>query len=403
MTKIKGTNPIVELDGDEMARVVWRWVKEQLILPYVDLDIRYYDMGLPNRDATDDRVTTEAAEAIKRFNVGVKCAAINPDQARVEEYGLKKAWKSPNAQVRNIVGGTLFRQPIICRNVPRRVPHWTKPIFVARHAFGDQFAATDIRVPGEGTLYLRFVPKDGGEEILQEVYQFPGAGVALGMYNLDDSIRGFALSCMRVALEQGLPLFLGTKNTALKVYDQRFKDIFEEVYRDEFQAQFEAKGIYYEHRMVDELAAHAIKSEGGFVYACKNHDGDVQSDMVAEAFGSLGLMASVLITPDGNTIQTEAAHGTITRHYREHQAGRETSTNPIASIFAWTQSIAYRGKFDGAPELEDFAKALETSCVETVEAGFMTKDLARLAKQQEWLTTRQFIAKVDETLRANLS
>lgn len=402
MSKAKAKNPIVELDGDEMARVVWRWVKEQLILPYLDLDIEYFDMGLPNRDATDDRVTVEAAEAIKRVGVGVKCAAINPDNARVEEYGLKKAWKSPNAQVRNIIGGTLFRQPIICRNVPRRIPHWTKPIYVARHAFGDQFAATDIRIPTEGTLYLRFVPKDGGEVIEREVYEYPGPGVALGMYNLDASILGFAHSCMQFALKQGLPLFLGTKNTALPFYDQRFKDIFEETYQSEFADSFQAKGIYYEHRMVDELAAHAVKSEGGFVYACKNHDGDVQSDMVAEAFGSLGLMASMLITPDGRTVQTEAAHGTITRHFREHQAGRETSTNPIASIFAWTGAISYRGKFDGTPGLQSFAETLEKACIDTVESGFMTKDLATLAGASSWLTTRQFLGKVEEALKAAL-
>jgi isocitrate dehydrogenase len=399
----KAENPIVELDGDEMARVVWRWVKEQLILPYLDVSIQYFDLGLPNRDATDDKVTIEAAEAIKRVGIGVKCAAINPDQARVEEYGLKKAWKSPNAQVRNIIGGTLFRQPIMCRNVPRRLPRWTKPIFVARHAFGDQFAATDISIPEEGTLYLRFVPTGGGPEVQREVYNFPGPGVALGMYNLDDSIRGFAHSCMRFALDQGLPLFLGTKNTALKVYDQRFKDIFEETYEREFAESFQANNIHYEHRMVDELAAYAIKSEGGFVYACKNHDGDVQSDMVAEAFGSLGLMASLLITPDGNTVQTEAAHGSITRHYREHQAGRETSTNPMASIFAWTRAIFYRGQFDGTPELCRFAEDLERACIKTVESGSMTKDLALLAGVPAWLTTREFLGKVNEALRTELA
>jgi len=400
MTKVKVVGPIVELDGDEMARVIWGWIKQRWIQPHLDVDLKYYDLSLPHRDATDDRVTTEAAEAIRQHGVGVKCAAINPDQARVREFNLKRAWPSPNAQVRNILGGTLFRQPIVCRNVPRRVGGWSRPIVVARHAFGDQFAATDFRVPGEGRLVLRFLPKDGGDPVEHPVTTFPGPGVALGMFNLDDSIRGFARSCMAFALERGWPLYLGTKNTALKVYDTRFKEIFQEVYDGEFRGRFEAQGIRYEHRMVDELAAFAIKSTGGFVWACKNHDGDVQSDLVAEGFGSLGLMTSVLLTPDGRTVQTEAAHGTITRHFRRHQRGEETSTNPIASIFAWTRALAYRGRFDGTPEVQAFAERLEQACVRAVEAGHVTRDLAILiAPDHPWLTTQQMLDRIDEAFR----
>lgn len=400
MERIKVVNPVVELDGDEMARVVWGWIRETLILPYLDIDLIYFDLGLPHRDATDDRVTTEAAEAIKRYHVGVKCAAINPDQARVEEYGLKKAWKSPNAHVRNIVGGTLFREPVICKNVPRRVSGWARPIIVARHAFADEFAATDFLVPGAGTVTIRFVPKDGGETIEHTVLEFPGPGIALGMYNLDDSIEGFAHASLTYGLDAGIPVYLGTKNTALKAYDNRFKDIFQQVYEADFKARFEAKGIFYEHRLVDELAAFAIKSAGGFVYACRNRDGDIQSDMVAEGFGSLGLMASVLMTPDGQTVQTEAAHGTITRHYRQHQQGHETSTNPVASIVAWARGLDFRGRFDGTPAVRAFARDLEAACVETIEGGAMTKDLAVLVgPQQAWLTTRLFLEAVDQALK----
>lgn len=394
-------NPIVELDGDEMARVMWGWIKEDLIRPHIDLQIDYYDLGIRSRDASDDRVTREAAEAIRREGVGVKCAAINPDGARVQEFNLKQAWKSPNAQVRNIVGGTLFREPIPCGNIPRRIPHWKRPVIVARHAFGDQFAAADLRVPGPGRLTLRFEPAGGGAPIEEAVYDFPSAGIALGMYNLDESIRDFARAAMRFALERGLPLLLGTKNTALKTYDQRFVTLFADVYESEFAAAFEAQGLVYEHRLVDELAAHVIKSEGGFVWACKNHDGDVQSDVVAEAYGSLGLMASMLVSGDGRTVQTEAAHGTITRHFREHQAGRETSTNPVASIVAWARAIGYRARLDDNPPALAFARSLEQACVQTIEAGSMTRDLARLATEPvEPLTTRAFIAAVRHRLEA---
>ena len=400
MERIKVVNPVVELDGDEMARVVWGWIREKLILPYLDIDLIYFDLGLPHRDATDDRVTTEAAEAIKVHHVGVKCAAINPDQARVKEYGLKKAWQSPNAHVRNIVGGTLFREPVICKNVPRRVSGWTRPIIVARHAFADEFAAADFLVPGAGTVTIRFVPKDGGATIEHTVLEFPGPGIALGMYNLDDSIEGFAHASLTYGLDAGIPVYLGTKNTALKAYDNRFKDIFQQVYEADFKARFEAKGIFYEHRLVDELAAFAIKSAGGFVYACRNRDGDIQSDMVAEGFGSLGLMASILMTPDGQTIQTEAAHGTITRHYRQHQQGKETSTNPVASIVAWARGLDFRGRFDGTPAVRTFARNLEAACVETIEGGAMTKDLAVLVgPQQPWMTTRMFLDAVDQVLK----
>ena len=400
MKKVKVKNPIVELNGDEMARVIWGWVKETLILPYLDANIICYDLGLPNRDATDNAVTREAAEAIKTHHVGVKCAAINPDQARVEEFGLKKAWPSPNAAVRNIIGGTLFREPVICRNVPRRVSGWVKPIVVARHAFADEFAATDFLVPGPGTMTIRFEPKDGGEAIEHMVLEYPGPGIALGMYNLDESMFGFARASLNYGLEAGYPVYLGTKNTALKAYDNRFKEIFQQVYEEEFKARFEARGIFYMHRMVDELAAFAIKSPGGFVYACRNRDGDIQSDMVAEGFGSLGLMASILMTPDGGTVQTEAAHGTITRHYRQYQQGKSTSTNPVASIVAWARGLDFRGRFDKTQEVRDFARDLETACVETIESGVMTKDLAALVGDgQAWVTTREFLDVVDQTLR----
>lgn len=399
MKRIKVVNPVVELDGDEMARVMWGWIKEKLILPYLDVELIYYDMGLPNRDATDDKVTVEAAEAIKVHHVGVKCAAINPDQARVKEYGLKKAWRSPNAQVRDIVGGTLFREPVICKNVPRRIPGWKRPIIVARHAFGDEFAAADFLVPGPGTVTIRFEPRDGGEAIERKVLDYPGPGITLGMFNLDDSIIGFARAAMTYGLEAAMPVYLGTKNTALKAYDNRFKEIFQQVYEADFKARFEAKGIFYEHRLVDELAAFAIKSAGGFVYACRNRDGDITSDWVAEAFGSLGLMASVLMTPDGKTIQTEAAHGSITRHFRQHQQGQETSTNPVASIIAWARGLEFRGRFDGTPAVCDFARDLEAACIETIEGGAMTKDLAVLVgASQPWLTTKLFLDAVGQTL-----
>ena len=402
MTKVKVINPIVELDGDEMAHVMWAWIKESLILPYLDINLLYYDLGLPNRDATDDKVTAEAAEAIKLHHVGVKCAAINPDEARVKEYGLKKAWRSPNAQVRETIGGTLFREPVICRNIPCRVPGWKKPIIVARHAFADEFAAADFLVPGPGTVSLCFKPRGGGAAIEQKVFEFPGPGITLGMYNLDDSIAGFARASMAYGLDAGYPVYLGTKNTALKAYDNRFKEIFQQIYEDEFKSRFEAKGIFYEHRLVDELAGFVIKSSGGFVYACRNRDGDIQSDMVAEGFGSLGLMASILMTPDGCTIQTEAAHGTITRHYRQYQQGRETSTNPTASIIAWARALGFRGRFDTVPELCAFAKALEAACIETIESGIMTRDLAVLINpSQAWVTTRQFINTVDKRLRGS--
>lgn len=404
MARIRVANPIVELDGDEMARVVWGWIRERLVLPYLDVDLIRYDLGLPHRDATDDAVTTAAAEAIKVHHVGVKCAAINPDQARVREYGLKKAWRSPNAHVRNIVGGTLFRQPVICRNVPRRVPGWERPIIVARHAFACEFAATDFVVPGPGRLSIRFDPADGGPPIEHDVLDYPGAGVAMAMYNLDDSIEGFARSCMAFGLDAGIPVYLGTKNTALKAYDNRFKDIFQQVYERDYKGAFEKAGIVYEHRLVDELAAFAIKSRGGFVYACRNRDGDIASDWVAEGFGSLGLMASVLLTPDGRTIQTEAAHGTITRHYRLHQQGQETSTNPVASIVAWARGIDFRGKLDGSPPVRRFAAALEGACVATIESGAMTKDLAALVgPDQAWLTTREFLDAVRRDLEDRMA
>jgi isocitrate dehydrogenase len=400
MAKIKVVNPVVELDGDEMTRIIWQFIKDKLILPYLDIDLKYYDLGIEARDRTADEVTVEAAKAIKQYGVGVKCATITPDEARVEEFGLKKMWKSPNGTIRNMLGGTVFREPIICKNVPRLVPGWTKPIIIGRHAFGDQYRATDFKVPGKGKLTLTFTPSDGGETITHEVYDFPSAGVAMGMYNLDDSIEGFARACFNYGLARKLPVYLSTKNTILKSYDGRFKDLFQAVFDKEFRTRFDEAGIVYEHRLIDDMVASALKWEGGFVWACKNYDGDVQSDTVAQGFGSLGLMTSVLLTPDGKTVEAEAAHGTVTRHYREHQKGRETSTNPIASIFAWTQGLSYRGKFDDTPDVVRFAETLERICVDTVESGFMTKDLAILiGPEQPWLTTRQFLDKLDENLK----
>jgi isocitrate dehydrogenase len=400
MAKIKVANPIVELDGDEMTRIIWQFIKEKLVLPYLDVDLKYYDLGIEHRDATEDKVTVEAAEAIKKYGVGVKCATITPDEARVKEFNLKKMWKSPNGTIRNILDGTVFRQPIICKNVPRLVPNWTQPIVIGRHAFGDQYRATDFIVPGKGKLTLRFQPDGGGKPVEHEVFQFPGAGVALGMYNLDDSIRGFARACFNYGLTLGWPVYLSTKNTILKTYDGRFKDIFQEVFDKEFATQFKAKNITYEHRLIDDMVAAALKWSGAFVWACKNYDGDVQSDTVAQGFGSLGLMTSVLLSPDGRTVEAEAAHGTVTRHYREHQKGKETSTNPIASIYAWTRGLWYRGKFDNTPAVQKFAETLEKVCVSTVESGFMTKDLALLiSPDQKWLTTRQFLDKLDANLK----
>ncbi len=404
MKKIQVANPVIELDGDEMTRIMWKFIKEQLILPYLDIDLRLYDLSMENRDATDDKVTIEAAEAIKKYGVGVKCATITPDEARVKEFGLKKMWKSPNGTIRNIIGGTVFRQPIICNNIPRLVPGWKKPIVIGRHAFGDQYRATDFLVPGPGKLTMTFQPADGGEAITHEVFNFPGSGCAMGMYNLDDSIRGFARSCMNYALTLGWPLYLSTKNTILKKYDGRFKDLFQQVFQEEFAQSFKEANITYEHRLIDDMVASALKWEGGFVWACKNYDGDVQSDTVAQGFGSLGLMTSVLLTEDGKTVEAEAAHGTVTRHYREHQKGNKTSTNPIASIFAWTRGLWYRGRFDNNPELIRFAEKLEEVCVKTVEAGFMTKDLALLiGPEQKWLTTEEFLAKLDENLQKALA
>ena len=400
MAKIKVQNPVVELDGDEMTRIIWQFIKDRLILPYLDIDLKYFDLGIEHRDATDDQVTIDAANAIKQYGVGVKCATITPDEARVTEFGLKQMWKSPNGTIRNILDGTVFREPIICRNVPRLVPGWTEPIVIGRHAFGDQYRATDFRIPGAGKLTMRFEGADG-QVIEKEVFTFKGSGVTLGMYNLDDSIKGFARACLNYGLEKKWPVYLSTKNTILKAYDGRFKDLFQEIYDAEFKGRFEALGITYEHRLIDDMVAAALKWNGSFVWACKNYDGDVQSDTVAQGFGSLGLMTSVLMSPDGKTVEAEAAHGTVTRHYREHQKGRETSTNPIASIYAWTRGLYYRARFDGNSELEKFATTLEQVCVETVEAGYMTKDLAILiSKDEPWLTTQAFLAKLDENLRA---
>ena len=400
MPKIQVKNPVVELDGDEMTRIIWQFIKDRLILPYLDVDLKYYDLGIEKRDATDDQITVDAAKAIQEHRVGVKCATITPDEARVEEFDLKRMYKSPNGTIRNILGGTVFRQPIIMGNVPRLVPGWTQPIVIGRHAFGDQYRATDFLVPGRGKLTLKWEAEDGSETIEKEVFDFPDSGVTMAMYNLDESIKGFARASLNYGLNLGWPVYLSTKNTIMKAYDGRFKDIFQQVFDTEFKDKFAAKGIGYEHRLIDDMVAAAMKWSGGFVWACKNYDGDVQSDTVAQGFGSLGLMTSVLMTPDGNTVEAEAAHGTVTRHYRLHQQGKETSTNPIASIFAWTRGLAYRGQFDGTPEVTKFAETLERVCVETVESGYMTKDLALLVSpDQGWLTTRQFLDKIDENLK----
>ena len=396
--KIKVANPVVELDGDEMTRIIWHFIKDKLILPYLDVDIKYFDLGMEHRDATNDQVTIDAAEAIKQYNVGIKCATITPDEGRVEEFGLKQMWKSPNGTIRNILDGTVFREPIVCKNVPRLVPNWTAPICIGRHAFGDQYRATDFVTKGKGKLTIKFEGEDG-QVIEHEVYNFKGDGVALAMYNTDESIKGFARSCFNQAIAKGWPLYLSTKNTILKKYDGRFKDIFEDIYQTEFKATMDAAGITYEHRLIDDMVASALKWNGNFVWACKNYDGDVQSDTVAQGFGSLGLMTSVLTTPDGRVLESEAAHGTVTRHYRDHQKGLETSTNSIASIFAWTRGLIHRGKLDNTPAVIEFAEKLETVCVETVEGGEMTKDLAALvSKNQPWLTTQQFLAAVDRRL-----
>ena len=400
MAKIKVINPVVELDGDEMTRIIWQFIKEQLILPYLDVDLRYYDLGIEHRDATDDQVTIDAAHAILEYGVGVKCATITPDEARVEEFGLKKMWKSPNGTIRNILGGVIFREPIIMSNIPRLVPTWTKPIIVGRHAFGDQYRATDFKVPGPGTLTMTFTPADGSEPMEFQIFEFPESGVAMGMYNLDDSIRDFARASFRYGLARKYPVYMSTKNTILKAYDGRFKDIFAEIFDAEFKSEFEAAGLTYEHRLIDDMVASALKWEGGYVWACKNYDGDVQSDTVAQGFGSLGLMTSVLMTPDGRTVEAEAAHGTVTRHYRQHQRGEATSTNPVASIFAWTRGLEHRGKLDGTPDVSGFAQTLERVCIETVEAGQMTKDLALLVgPDQPWLTTQDFLAAIDTNLQ----
>ncbi|MBL8590258.1 MAG: NADP-dependent isocitrate dehydrogenase [Methylobacteriaceae bacterium] len=399
MKKIKVANPVVEMDGDEMTRIIWHFIKEKLIHPYLDIDLKYYDLSVENRDATNDQVTIDSAEATKKYGVAVKCATITPDEARVEEFKLKEMWKSPNGTIRNILGGTIFREPIICKNVPRLVPGWTQPIVVGRHAFGDQYRATDFKFPGKGKLTIKFVGEDG-QVIEKEVFKAPGAGVAMAMYNLDESIRDFARASLNYGLLRNYPVYLSTKNTILKAYDGRFKDIFEEVYQTEFKAEFEKRKLTYEHRLIDDMVASALKWSGAYVWACKNYDGDVQSDTVAQGFGSLGLMTSVLMTPDGKTVEAEAAHGTVTRHYRQHQKGQETSTNSIASIFAWTRGLAHRAKLDGNPELAKFASTLEKVCVDTVEAGFMTKDLALLVgPDQKFLSTTGFLDKIDENLR----
>ena len=399
MSKIKVKNPVVELDGDEMTRIIWKLIKDKLIFPYLDIDLKYFDLGIEHRDETDDQVTVDSAEAIKHYGVGVKCATITPDEARVEEFGLKKMWRSPNGTIRNILGGTVFREPIICRNIPRLVPGWTEPIVIGRHAFGDQYRATDFRVPGKGKLTMKWVSEDGSDTIEEEIFDFPDSGVAMGMYNLDESIRDFARACFKYALPRKYPVYLSTKNTILKAYDGRFKDLFAEIYEKEFKAEFEKVGAIYEHRLIDDMVASSLKWSGGYVWACKNYDGDVQSDTVAQGFGSLGLMTSVLMTPDGETLEAEAAHGTVTRHYRNHQKGEATSTNSIASIFAWTRGLAHRAKLDDTPDLEEFAHTLEKVCVQTVESGHMTKDLALLVgSEQSWLSTEGFLDKVAENL-----
>ncbi|MCK5719219.1 MAG: NADP-dependent isocitrate dehydrogenase [Thiomargarita sp.] len=404
MEKIKVANPIVEIDGDEMTRIIWHFIKDRLIMPYLDLDIKYYDLSIQSRDASDDQITIDAANAIKKYGAGVKCATITPDEGRVEEFGLKKMWRSPNGTIRNIIGGTVFREPITCSNIPRYVPGWTDSIVIGRHAFGDQYRATDMLIPGPGKLTIKYEPADGGEAIEHEIFDFPSSGVALGMYNLDDSIRGFARSCMHFALDRKWPLYMSTKNTILKVYDGRFKDLFQGIFEAEFKKDFEAADIWYEHRLIDDMVAFALKTHGKFVWACKNYDGDVQSDIVAQGFGSLGLMSSMLLTPDGGIAEAEAAHGTVTRHYREHQKGNKTSTNPIASIFAWTRGLQHRAKLDGNEALNNFAQSLETVCVETVESGHMTKDLASLiGKDAPYLTTEEFLDKLDARLKTKLS
>ena len=401
MKRVKVKNPVVELDGDEMTRIIWKKIKEKLIYPYFDLDIKYYDLGMEHRDATNDQVTIESANAIKEYGVGVKCATITPDEARVKEFDLKAMYRSPNGTIRNILGGTVFRQPIICKNVPRLVPGWTKPIVIGRHAFGDQYRATDMIIDRPGTLSLTFQPEDGSPATTREVFTFPEQGIAMGMYNLDESIKGFARACMNYGLDLGWPVYLSTKNTILKVYDGRFKDIFEEIYENEYKDRFIAAGITYEHRLIDDMVASALKWSGEFVWACKNYDGDVQSDTVAQGFGSLGLMTSVLMTPDGKTVEAEAAHGTVTRHYRQHQQGKSTSTNPIASIFAWTQGLKYRAKFDDTPDVAECANTLEQVCIKTVEKGKMTKDLALLiSKDQPFQTTDEFLDSLDTNMQA---
>ena len=404
MQKIKVANPVVELDGDEMTRIIWQWIRERLILPYLDIDLKYYDLSIENRDATDDQVTVDSANAIKQYGVGVKCATITPDEQRVEEFGLKKMWKSPNGTIRNILGGVVFREPIVIDNVPRLVPGWTDPIVVGRHAFGDQYKATDTLIPGPGKLRLVW-DGDNGEKIDLDVFDFPSAGVAMAMYNLDDSIRDFARASFNYGLNLGWPVYLSTKNTIMKAYDGRFKDLFQEVFDNEgFAEQFKGKGMVYEHRLIDDMVASALKWSGKFVWACKNYDGDVQSDTVAQGFGSLGLMTSVLLSPDGKTVEAEAAHGTVTRHYRQHQQGKSTSTNPIASIFAWTRGLMYRGKFDNTPDVVKFAETLERVCIQTVEKGHMTKDLALLiGPGQAWQTTEQFFETIVENLEKEMA
>jgi isocitrate dehydrogenase len=404
MTKIKVLNPIVEMDGDEMTRIIWQKIKDKLIHPYLDVDLKYYDLGIEARDKTDDQITIDAADAVKKYRVGVKCATITPDEQRVEEFDLKRMYKSPNGTIRNILGGTVFRQPIIAKNVPRLVPGWTQPIVIGRHAFGDQYRATDMVIKGPGKLTMTFQPADGSDAISHEVYDFPDGGVAMAMYNLDESIRGFARACMNYGLDLGWPVYMSTKNTIMKAYDGRFKDLFEEVFQSEFKDKFEKAGLTYEHRLIDDMVACAMKWSGGYVWACKNYDGDVQSDTVAQGYGSLGLMTSVLMTPDGQTIEAEAAHGTVTRHYRQHQKGEKTSTNPIASIFAWTRGLSYRGKFDDSPEVVKFAETLENVCIKTIESGKMTKDLAILiSASQPFQTTDEFLITLDVNLQKAMS
>ena len=404
MRKIKVKNPLVEIDGDEMTRIIWKMIKEKFIFPYLDIDLKYFDLGIEYRDKTTDKVTVDAANAIKQYGVGVKCATITPDEDRVKEFNLKEMYRSPNGTIRNILGGTVFRQPIIAKNVPRLVPGWTKPIVIGRHAFGDQYRATDTIIPSSGRLSMVFDPDDGSKKIQHQIFNFPGPGIAMTMYNLDESIKGFARACFNYGLDLGWPVYLSTKNTILKVYDGRFKDIFNEIYEREFKSKFEKKKITYEHRLIDDMVACAMKWNGNYIWACKNYDGDVQSDTVAQGVGSLGLMTSVLLTPDGKTVEAEAAHGTVTRHYRQHQAGKQTSTNPIASIFAWTRGLSYRAKFDNSEKVEQFAKNLEKVCIETVESGYMTKDLALLVgSDQPWLTTPQFLNKIDENFKKVMS